>query len=218
MSESEAKEPEAEAGPPAKRVKIVVKKATETTLGHNASAIIKANTKTKLASPPKLAEPLMTRAIPSPATAKTTVPAMAAASPQGTKRKRDAPVALKRPTAFHETRVQEMLINPADFDDCVFAAPASARGKLRRSRQRFQRFRQSQGSLPPPNISGALPGLKGRAATEDDASGEERSRPKLTKAVKDAGDGGLVLGWVPGEPRWKRRSYFGPGRSRLGWN
>jgi len=45
-------------------------------------------------------------------------------------------------------------------------------------------------------------------------------RRTSTGASTGGGEGedgpGVLLGWVPGEPRWKKRSYFGP-RSKLSW-
>ncbi|KAK4451683.1 hypothetical protein QBC34DRAFT_51237 [Podospora aff. communis PSN243] len=259
LSESEEKEPEA--GPPAKRTKIAVKKATETTPGRNASAIVsKANVKAKLASPPKpadqftmtgakpspvsakLASPLkpadkfvMSGTKPSPVSAKAAAPVMTAAttaattttSPQGTKRKRDALAALpEKPSTFHETWVQETLANPLEVNDWVFEAPASAHPKMERNRRLHLGFRRASGQPPLLFFSGALPVPKGSAATEDDAEGEESNdaedeeseQPKVTPAVTGAPQGALILGWVPGEARWKRRSYFGLGRSRMSWN
>ncbi|KAK0657276.1 hypothetical protein B0T16DRAFT_56582 [Cercophora newfieldiana] len=237
MSDSEIKDADADVAPPPKRIKIVIKKATATTTANTA-----ANTMAKMTSPGKPATeiPVVTKALnknnAAVETNKKVSPNSATSPPTGTKRKRDASVgpavatapavaALKKGSnAFFQTRVQETLTDPLGFDDCVSELPPNKRARALKNQRQFDCFRKVQGPPIPPVLSGALrrprgsKAVKGENGDNDADSTANLKRPiVMPGAVKKPGEGGIMLGWVPGETRWKKHTYNGPRRSRLSW-
>jgi len=153
-------------------------------------------------------------------------------------------------TCYSQERAGEMVANPLGFDDLVYDVP---RRRSSSGPNEFSMFRRFQGPPPSLEVSGALPApsldaissSNPKIETRRTHENESRPGPSSSRSLKSAktkpkggapksekaagglvavGDEGLVLGWIPGRPRWQRRDYYGPGRynrknsfSRLSW-
>lgn len=152
-----------------------------------------------------------------PDTAPLPIPSPAVPLPQAKKRK-PTPVDAARedgsPEPYFKARIREMLTDP-DHDDCVFEIPLQRRQRdMQRRQVEFRGFRKYQGTKNCPEMSGATgepSGAEPKSHGKGKGKGKASAQTKAAPSVPTPNDGGIMLGALPGEPRWKKHIYHGPG-------
>jgi hypothetical protein len=111
-----------------------------------------------------------------------------------------------------------MLTDP-DHDDCVFDVPPQRWQKeMQRRQAEFRSFRKFQGTKNCPEMSGATGApseTEAKSPGKGKGKGNASAQAKAAPAAPTPNDGGIMLGALPGEPRWKKRIYYGPRGDKL---